>query len=233
VVKINSYRGKIRLALTAVFAAGAAAILVVAMGATSQTSRTLDAGSAARAQVASAPQAQGTAAAPTKGTVITLPSGKSVTLPKNWSQMTIGDLANLGIHANMRPSKALRAQLAHRGIYLPAMAAAPSASARPALGQGITLTSAYGCNKSVCISLTGSGWVIDNWYTTAYDAVATCTYAAYWLFGGIYATSNTVCSGANSDYYSDLGYGISTLGNTNACNTWVHIAGKPCEYVHN
>ena len=38
-----------------------------------------------------------------KGDVLTLPDGSKVKLPKNWSEMTLQDLASLGIQPGMPP----------------------------------------------------------------------------------------------------------------------------------
>lgn len=182
----------------------------------------------------SAPTRAQAVSAPSRGTVVTLPTGKSVTLPKNWSQMTVSDLAKIGIRPDMKPSTEMAARLAKQGLHLSAHGT-PTASVRqPTRSLSVRPMSASGWNDSVYISLTGSLWVVDDWYTLAVDAEPTCTFAVYWWGKStIYTTSNSVCSGADTTYYSDLGYGFSTLGNVWLCNSWATINGKPCEYVHN
>ena len=161
-----------------------------------------------------------------KGDVLTLPDGSKVKLPKNWSEMTLQDLASLGIKPGMQPA-------AQKGTLSPSSESAPSATATAA-GKGVTPYSATGWNDSVFISITGTKWLVDKWYTTASDFWPTCTFAVYWWTQSeIWATSNQVCSGYDAAYYSQWPYGFSTLQNVWLCNSWATINGKPCLYVHN
>ena len=151
------------------------------------------------------------------GTKITLPGGRVVTLPKPWSDMSISDLANLGIEPGMGPKVST--------------SVAPAGRVAPGSAQ-----SASGCNQEVCIILTGSGRKVTGWQTTGEytgSSDAFCTYAVYWAPGNsVYATGITVCGGPGEyyGYYAEVP--IVWSSNIELCNTWAGIPGKPCEEVH-
>lgn len=149
------------------------------------------------------------------GTTVTLPNGKVIQLPKNWSQLSISDLARIGIHPGM----------GHATITV-----------RPPKAGGVTANSASGCNDEVCIYVGGSGLIVQSWETTGlYDGPEDpfCTYAVYWAPGDtIYATGWEVCGGLGTYYGYEQDTPIAFYTTTEICNTWVGIPGKPCEWVH-
>jgi len=98
--------------------------------------------------------------------------------------------------------------------------------------KGVTPASANGCNQSVCISVVGSGLYVSDWSTTAYPSTYVCSYAAYWANGVVIATSNEVCGNQNNVFYSDWNNPGYFTNNTQVCNTWLQIAGKPCETIY-
>jgi len=182
---------------------------------------------AAPAQTQTAASNSAVSSGPLKGAVIGLPNGNTVTLPKNWSQMTVADAAKLGIHPNMAPSQKLLTKLASEGVDVTKSAntTSPAATIHP--------DSASGCNVNVCISLTGSGTVVDTWETEGYNSAEDpfCTFSVYWLGGDVLDTGENVCGGLGW-YVGYLGYGIATGGTIQACNSWISISGYPCETIH-
>jgi hypothetical protein len=97
---------------------------------------------------------------------------------------------------------------------------------------GIVPNSASGCNLDVCINVIGRGLTVSNWFTTAFDADPTCTFAAYWANGAVIATSNELCGGAFTDYSSEWADPGDFADGTQVCNSWVTISGFPCETIH-
>jgi hypothetical protein len=97
--------------------------------------------------------------------------------------------------------------------------------------QSVVPDSASGCSQRVCIYVFGSGLHVDDWDTSATNASYLCTYSGYWTAGVLTGTSNVVCgsSGQFWAYWTPLRYYIN---GTRLCNTWLHLAGKPCETVH-
>lgn len=96
---------------------------------------------------------------------------------------------------------------------------------------GVHADSASGCNQSVCIQVYGSGLHVDEWDTDGYSSEPICTFAAYWVNGDIEATSDWICGGTFTTYYSwwvDPGWFIQ---NTQLCNDWISISGRPCVTV--
>jgi hypothetical protein len=96
---------------------------------------------------------------------------------------------------------------------------------------GVTPASASGCNLSVCINVVGSGLYVSDWSTTAYPSTSVCSFAAYWANGVVIATSNQVCGNQNTVFYSDWNNPGFFTNNTQVCNTWPQIAGRPCEII--
>jgi hypothetical protein len=96
--------------------------------------------------------------------------------------------------------------------------------------------SASGCNSNVCIYVGGTGLIVNSWETTGYYGGTKnpfCTYAAYWAPTNVlYETSVSVCAGPGT-YYSYLPSApVWFPNNTQICNTFVGISGKPCKTVH-
>jgi hypothetical protein len=173
-----------------------------------------------------APASPGAQAAPDlkAGQLLHFANGRSVAMPKDWSVMTIKDLAAIGVqpgtdytHASPRTTAATVATFART--------------------VGVRPMDANGCNQGVCIHLRsqgGSGPVISSWNTDASNigGAYTCTYAGFWRFGTLETTSNVVC-GEGGIFYghrNDMPQRYGT--NTKLCNTWVNWAGRPCKMVY-
>jgi len=123
-------------------------------------------------------------------------------------------------------------QLARAGIY-PGMTAldgsGPIAKVQEH-GEGITPQSAFGCNLAVCIYVFGALLHVNDWDTSAANSTYRCSYAAYWAGGSVIATTNSVC--ASGDFWAFWGINRSFSNNTQLCNTWIGISGRPCIRVH-
>jgi len=93
--------------------------------------------------------------------------------------------------------------------------------------------SSSGHSGSVYIRLTGKGQTVNDWETsTAVVGPALCTYAVFWAPANTIAfTGQEDCGSANSVYYWAYQNVVFNY-NPQACNTWVSLAGKPCENVH-
>ncbi len=91
--------------------------------------------------------------------------------------------------------------------------------------------SASGCNLDVCISVTGSGTHVTDWNTQGYwDGGYICTHSHYW-WGLPIRTGSGAC-GAAGVFFSDWHQALDFPNNSQLCNTWDIIPGKPCETVH-
>lgn len=129
---------------------------------------------------------------------------------QDWSGLTQLQLASAGIHPGMAaPDGSL-----------------PSVVAR----SGVQPDSAFGCTANVCIYISGSGLLVNEWDTSVSNNVYTCTFAAYWVRGSIYSTTNSVCG--NSDFWGYWAAGRTFVDGSQLCNTWAGFAGKPCETIH-
>lgn len=149
--------------------------------------------------------------APVAGTEITRPDGVVVTLPKDWSSMSISDLATIGIHPNMGPDRTTSTFQARNKIQ-------PYSS--------------NGCSGWVCINIIGSGLLISGWSTKAdYSGPYMCTYSAYWNSLTTVLDTGTVVCGSYGTFYGTLSYPVVYKSFGWACNTWVNIVGKPCEQI--
>lgn len=168
----------------------------------------------AQAGTSSGPGARPAAAwaGPSAGDVIKRPDGVAVTLPMDWAKMTAADLAGIGIVPGMGPNKAVSSYQ-------------PTSGVRPA--------SAYGCDGWVCIQLIGNGRLISNWYTSADNPGGyRCTFSAYWdSKTHVYDTGTSVCGWAPGQFRGYLSHPVLYTRDEWACNTWVGIVGKPCEWV--
>lgn len=135
-------------------------------------------------------------------------------LADNTSFLTVEQAAAMGIKPGI-PSQ---------NGQIPTITAMPEGSVVP--------QSAHGCNKNVCITVTGKKLHVSLWQTTGYSRAAICTFAAYWANGRIIATSNEICARSATLYYSYLKNPGNFPNHTQLCNTWISISGKPCETVH-
>jgi hypothetical protein len=143
------------------------------------------------------------------GTRITLPDGRHVALPKPWAQMTMADLAKIGIHPDMGPKI--------EDAFLGAKPARPDTASR--------------CQQEVCIYIRGSGLTVNSWETTGdYDGpTPVCTYSVYWAPANtIYATGAAVCGGEGLYVGYDKDTPIIWGSPVTVCNTWTEMFGKPC-----
>lgn len=155
---------------------------------------------------------------PTAGTVITLPDNTRATLPKDWPDMTISDLEAIGLRPGMTSSWGPRVV----DRYFPS--------------SGLQPYNAYGCDGWVCIQVispSNDGLTVSNWYTSADNPGGyVCTYSAYWdSLTHIFDTGTSVCGWSPGQFRGSLTYPVRHPYNWTACNTWVHISGKPCESI--
>jgi hypothetical protein len=90
---------------------------------------------------------------------------------------------------------------------------------------------AYGCNQSVCITVTGQGRFVQAWDTKAYFANYTETFAIYWLNGKVETTSRSFYAVPGDWAYVDFAPEEYYPNNSQVCNTWFAHSGKPCETI--
>lgn len=182
----------------------------------------------AQAAPASAPADQ-TGVETMAGQSVHFANGKSVVIPKNWTDMTVADLAQIGIKPNTDYTGKTPKAVTGRTT---ATASQPST--------GVHILNASGTNKQVSISLEsrgGKGPIITFWGTTAIDYTGTyiCTYAVYYSNGSIVETGGEVCGQAPAGYPSQfVGTNLDlpkNYGGKQLCNTWVHFTGRPCKDV--
>lgn len=90
---------------------------------------------------------------------------------------------------------------------------------------------ASGCNLEVCIEVIGSGLTVNNWNTVAYTTGPQCSFAGYWEGGQLAFTGKQLCGDGVLETFASNFDGPFDNGEQ-VCNTWVDIAGKPCETIH-
>jgi hypothetical protein len=92
--------------------------------------------------------------------------------------------------------------------------------------------SAFGCNQDVCIEVNGSSTYVASWNTYAFGNVG-CTHANYLINNTLWTTSAQICpeTGDDGECVSSFNYEGYLHANDKLCNTWVKIAGKPCETI--
>jgi hypothetical protein len=170
------------------------------------------------------------------GSIVGLPDGSRVVLPEDFTEMTVDQLAQLGIVPGMgsAPEVALIApnDTAPTG-------SSDGAALLPAADDGrATSRDASGCNQRVCQQVQasgGKGLNITGWFTWVESfPVSTCTFAAFWEGGSITSTTTQVCgeAGKSSSLASKGGLPRKFANNTQVCTTWANISGKPCHTVH-
>lgn len=155
---------------------------------------------------------------PKAGTVLTLPDNSRVTLPKDWDQMTISNLAAIGLRPDMNGT------------------GQPASIDKYVKGTFATPMNAYGCDGWVCIhviSPSNDGLTVSNWYTSADNPGGyVCTFSAYWdSLTHVFDTGTQVCGQSPGQFRGSLTYPVRHPYNWTACNTWVGIVGKPCESI--
>lgn len=155
---------------------------------------------------------------PQKGTVIELPNGVMARMPKDWGQMSVSDLAKIGLHPDMHPSGKPGAV----DSYVPT-------GAQPANAQG--------CSEYVCIAVTSpsnDGRLVNNWFTSGTNTSGyRCSYSAYWdSETHVLDTGTTVCGRAPGEFRGYLSYPVRLSYNWRACNTWVTITGQAVRKHH-
>jgi hypothetical protein len=128
------------------------------------------------------------------------------------------------------------AQLASAGVY-PGMGGAAHATLLPAAASAKLIpNSGSGCNydldDDMCIYVQGEGLYVSSWDTQVVNNfnINGCTYAAYWVNGALWTTSNETCG--NGDYWAYLTVDANFGNQTQLCNTWVNWGGRPCLTVH-
>ncbi|MFC8501735.1 hypothetical protein ACFUC1_05215 [Pedococcus sp. NPDC057267] len=139
--------------------------------------------------------------------------------PVKFSQLTVEQLAAVGIHANMGHASV-------HGAFIPD---SKSGGIQPNNASGCDWTNGGG---SVCIYVFGSGLHVSEWDTSAKVGAYRCTYASYWINNGqwLITTGPELC-GQNGTFWSYWKPNADYLANRSICNTWVGIAGKPCETI--
>lgn len=147
---------------------------------------------------------------PSLGTDLTIPNGKIVVLPKDWNDMSVSDLAKIGIMPNSNRNNLISIPLASGAVPL----------------------SSSGSNGWVDINIVGSGLLISSWSTKANIlSVYSCTFAVYWnSMTSIYATGPQHCY-QSGPFYDTLPNRVIYPANGYACSSWVQVSGKPCEYI--
>ncbi len=96
---------------------------------------------------------------------------------------------------------------------------------------GITPDSASGCNEDVCINIDGASTIVNSWSTTAFGNVG-CT-RAYFLYNEGFYEGPEVCPDGPGPgvYYDNTGPSGYFPDGDQLCNSWLSIAGLPCEYI--
>jgi hypothetical protein len=153
--------------------------------------------------------------APGSSRVVHLPDHTTVALPKPYDQMSPAQLATYGIKPGLH------------GVHV-VTATAASGGVRP--------LDASGWNQNVEIivkSVGGHGLTVNDWETIADPGTYVCTWANYWLQPGsiLWASSNEVCGTA---FYSNANGTLpfTFVNGEQLCNSWISVAGYPCETVH-
>ncbi len=192
-------------------AIAAASILLyipgTALAASTTTAHGVTAVATSTAPGTSAPQASRT---------IRLPDHTTITLPKAYDKMTPAQLATHGIKPGLHGLHAVTAESTAR--------------------IGMRPMNASGWNQNVEIiikSVNGKGLTVNDWETVADPGAYVCTWANYWLQPGsiLWAQSNEVCGDA---FYSNANNTLPFKFNNGEqlCNSWISVAGYPCETVH-
>lgn len=182
------------------------------------------------------------------GTIITIPDGSKRTLPKNWGDMTVQDLAAIGIHPEMAMTRETAAEL---GIQLPEgmskisppkdrFSAAPKISppkdrfsAAPA--NAVQPMNAGASDVDVTNYVWGGSGNITAWNTTGlWRGPAGYTYSGWWGPPGTLITTGagTRTAGPGKVYSSANFVPFHVNQQTYLCNTWTGISGKPCVDAH-
>jgi hypothetical protein len=86
---------------------------------------------------------------------------------------------------------------------------------------------------NVRLRLTGSGLYVSTWYTSAYLVEGGCSWGGFWEDGDLIGTGPTECLpiGHFGQVWNSTG-DIHFSGDTEVCNTWIDVAGRPCAEVH-
>lgn len=187
-------------------------------------------GIAAATPVPSGPASQVESSDLTEGSAIVLPDGSSTILPKDWGKMTVDDLAAIGIVAGRRTSDEQATRL---GVAVISPPSAEYAGVAKLGSKSVSPMDSSGCSVDVCIYLTGTNGVVRGWSTNGFYRSTGSTFAAYWRSNIIIGTSDGV-------YAPRPGLVVSRWASGNLyfsqpaqlCNTWVGIAGKPCETAY-
>jgi hypothetical protein len=170
----------------------------------------------------------------TTGTVVTRPDGVQVTTPKDWSKMSVSDLAATAKADSWGPVVATAAGGVERTLTSASGETIGTVGWRPAtLMQPMD---AHGCDDwggtQVCISLFGTGLHVSEWDTTAYGNWGCAT--AFFLIGGNEVhRSPIICPDTPSDgvYYSLWAANSNFQDGVQACNQWAGSLARPCEWI--
>lgn len=173
----------------------------------------------------------------TAGSLAMLPDGTEVILPEDFGEMSVEELAEIGIFPGMGETGE-----AYTGDPSAISALPHDGAAAVLAGDGgiITPMDASGCTSDlVCqqiLAVGGRGLTIYDWRTwvVSYPKGGS-TYAAWWAGQRIVGTSNPVTVRAGQDTPVAIAGSMPATfaNNTKLCSTWSGIAGKPCHTVHN
>lgn len=144
-------------------------------------------------------------------------------MPKDYTEMTIEELAEIGIVPGMGESGDVAAVLDQTNI-----------TAAEDVSVSIGLRSASGCNKSVCQSIVGKGLKVESWTTSVPRLPhAYCSFASFWRNGDVIGSTQTLCGNAG-DTFIGLKGGLPAnyADGSVVCSTWLNTAGKPCHTIH-
>lgn len=172
----------------------------------------------------------------TAGSTAILPDGTEVVFPKDFADMSVAELAEIGIVPGMGETG--EASVGDPS-EIPAFGGDGVAIALADDGGVITPMDASGCTADfVCQQLQaqgGSGRTIIGWYSWVLRFPTTgTTYAAWWEGQRIVGTTNSVSVRAGQDTSLAVKGGLpkTYANNTTLCTTWAGVAGKPCHTVH-
>lgn len=161
------------------------------------------------------------------GDSIWLPNGSKRVLPKDWSRMSLSDLARIGVVAGLSVSPARAKAL---GVHLTGGSAGSATSSAFMPGRSVTPMNADRCSTDVCINVGGGNGNVVSWSTRGlWRSGPGDTFSAYWDGPAIIDTGTIVHAtgpGMVYGYFTHVPFHVNSPHQL--CNSWVGIAGKPC-----
>ncbi len=189
-------------------------------------------GTGQAASPVSGSQEEQSAATLRAGDSIWLPNGLKRVLPKDWSRMSLSDLAKIGVVPGLSVSPARAVAL---GVQLVNGSAGNSTSSgfiatRLSTRRLVTPMNADRCSTDVCINVGGGNGNVFSWSTRGlWRTGPGDTFSAYWDGPAIIDTGTIVHAtgpGLVYGYFTHVPFHVKSPHQL--CNTWVGIAGKPC-----